>query len=132
MNAKDIRWRQRFENFQKALHPLQKTAAITPLSEIERAALIHFFEIAFELAWKTLKDLLEAERITAKTPRAVIKESFAIDLLPDGALWLRMLDDRNVMAHTYDEATSIKITTTIQESYVPELLRLHALLTKKV
>ena len=57
---KNIRWQQRFSNFEKSFSQLNKAIKIKTPSDTERAGLIQFFEISFELAWKTLKDFLEA------------------------------------------------------------------------
>ena len=72
-NLKDIRWKQRFQNFEKSFKLLQKFIAIDNPDEIARAGGIQFFEMTFELAWKTLKDYLENEKYIAKSPRETIK-----------------------------------------------------------
>ena len=40
MSPKDIRWRQRFTNFEKVVGALERTIQIGPLSEAERGGLI--------------------------------------------------------------------------------------------
>jgi len=55
-NEKDIRWRQRFENFEKAYKLIERTIQIKNPSEAEKGGIIHFYEMAFELSWKMLKD----------------------------------------------------------------------------
>ena len=57
---KTIRWKQRFDNFSKAYAQLNQAIQIQNPNDTERAGLIQFFEVAFELSWKTLKDFLEA------------------------------------------------------------------------
>ncbi len=49
-NQKDIRWKQRFQNFEKAFQLLEKAVKIENLSELERGGLIQFFEMTFELS----------------------------------------------------------------------------------
>jgi len=73
---KEIRWKQRFVNFDKAFQALERTVAIENPSEAERGGLIQFFEMAFELSWKTLKDYLEAGGFQVKSPRDVLKQAF--------------------------------------------------------
>ena len=58
----DIRWQQRFQNYQKALAQLQNAVTLArerPLSLLEKQGLIQAFEYTHELAWKTLKDFLK-------------------------------------------------------------------------
>jgi nucleotidyltransferase substrate binding protein (TIGR01987 family) len=109
MNTQDIRWKQRFSNFKKAYEHLNsgiKIANERDLSNLEEQGLIQAFEFTFELAWKTLKDYLEYQKVEVKFPRGVIKSAFKYDLIDDGEIWLSMLDKRNLMAHTYDEKTA--------------------------
>ena len=72
----DIRWKQRFSNYKRALKQLSNAIKIVPMSEIERAGLIQFFEMTYELAWKLMKDYLEEEGFVVSTPREVIKTGF--------------------------------------------------------
>lgn len=77
----DIRWVQRFQNFDQAVVLLREPIArdVTTLSNLEKEGTIKRFEFVVELAWKTLKDYLEHEGrlIDPVTTRNVIKEMFA-------------------------------------------------------
>ena len=84
MSPKDIRWRQRFTNFEKAVGALERTIQIDSLSEAERGGLIQFFEVAFELAWKTMKDYLEADGFDVRSPRDTLKQAFQNGLVKEG------------------------------------------------
>ena len=119
MSLKDIRWRQRFTNFEKAVGALERTIQIDPLSEAERGGLIQFFEVAFELAWKTMKDYLEADGFDVRSPRDTLKQAFQNGLVKEGHQWLEALEHRNLTAHTYDEAASIAVEKLIRERYFP-------------
>lgn len=116
---KDIRWRQRFENFEKTFKLLEKYSKEETKSELEKAGIIQFFEITFELAWKVLKDYLEAQGFIVKSPRETIKQAFQIEIIEDGHLWIEALSKRNLTTHTYDEAFVEKFVEEIKQVYVP-------------
>ena len=132
MNKKEIRWQQRFRNFKKAFLLLERSVTIESLSEIERAGLIQFFEMTFELGWKMMKDYLEAQGFLVKTPRETIKQAFQIELIDDGQTWLLALEDRNLTTHTYDEETAIQIEKLIREKYFPVMKDLYDRLKAEV
>lgn len=114
MNNKEIRWKQRFTNLEKSFKLLERTNAIENLSEAEKGGLIQFYEICFELSWKTMKDYLESEGFEVKSPREAIKLAFQTGLVKDGELWIQALEDRNLTSHIYDEETINKIVEKIQ------------------
>lgn len=51
MENTDIRWKQRFQNFERSLQYLEQALQITHPDIIQKAGLIQFFEMSFELAW---------------------------------------------------------------------------------
>ena len=77
-NNKDIRWIQRFDSYQCALHALEEAVEISrqrPLTRLEQRGLIQSFEFTHELAWKTLKDFLQYRGVCGagknhETPRS--------------------------------------------------------------
>ena len=125
---KTIRWKQRFENFQKAYLFFESACKKNSYSELERGGVIKSFEFTFELSWKTLKDYLESQGIEEKFPRTIIKTAFQNDIIKDGHTWMEMLDKRNELSHTYDEATSIKAVELITKNYYPEIKQVYIFL----
>ena len=118
MNEKETRWRQRFENFEKAYGQFN-TAILDfeKLSVLEKEGLIQRFEYTFELAWKTLKDYLESQEVVVRFPREVIKAAFHYELIQDGDIWMDMLEQRNLLAHTYNEERFNFAVTKVKEDY---------------
>lgn len=131
----DIRWKQRFQNFDRAVlllrEPMERD--VGTLSNLEKEGTIQRFEFAVELAWKTLKDYLEYEgrTITPVTPRNVIKEAFAGRILRDGQVWIDMLDHRNLLSHTYDEAMFDKAVLAIRDRYLAAIEELRLWLMER-
>lgn len=82
-NTDEIRWQQRLQNFGKALTQLEAACAQKEYSDLERAGLVQIFEFSFELAWKTLKDLLFYEGHDAKSPREVIRTGFETEYMSE-------------------------------------------------
>lgn len=113
----DIRWRQRFENYGKALAQLEEFLAQPQLNKFEAQGLIQCFEYTFELGWKVLKDYLEAQGLSAPTPRAAIQQAFQIGLISNGHAWIDALEKRNLMAHTYDEQRADEAVRLIRTEY---------------
>ena len=118
---KDIRWKQRFSNFERAVLLLERTLQIETPSEAERGGLIQFYEMSFELAWKVMKDYLEDEGFSVKSPRQAIKQAFQSGLLEAGQVWMDALGDRNLTAHTYNEAIALQVVAQIRTHYFPAL-----------
>jgi nucleotidyltransferase substrate binding protein (TIGR01987 family) len=127
MASEDIRWHQRFENLQRALAQLEAAIdahAAEHGNELIGMALIKAYEFSFELSWKTLKDLLHYNGIDASLPREVIKQAFAYELIEEGQIWIDMLEQRNLMAHTYDQSRADTAINLIIGRFWPALRRL--------
>jgi nucleotidyltransferase substrate binding protein (TIGR01987 family) len=132
-NSDEVRWRQRLENFRKALTQLDKACEKESYTDLERAGLVQMFQFTFELAWKTLKDLLFYEGYDIKTPREVIRKSFEVEYLDenDAEALLDGLGKRNLLSHTYEEQTAVEAVQLIKYSYTPTLRRVFATLKRK-
>ncbi len=122
---KDIRWKQRYTNFKKALRQLQKFIDKGELTELEKQGLVKAFEYTYELAWNTLKDFLEYQGYAdIYGSRDVIRYSFSLQLIEDGDGWMDMLKSRNQTSHTYNEETAEEICQAVYKIYYPLFQRL--------
>ena len=121
MPVKDIRWIQRFQNYKKAMSKLAEVAkskTVNELSELEREGLIQRFECTYELAWKTLQDLLEAKGYKNITgPNPVIEQAFQDGYLQDSSAWKQMKKSRDLTSHTYNSETAQDIAEKILAIY---------------
>ena len=128
---KNVRWKQRFQNFEKSFSQLEIALKIKKPSDTERAGLIQFFELSFELAWKTLKDYLEAQGFQVNSPRETLKQAYQAQVINHGEIWIDALDNRNLTVHTYDEATCLKVVDLIRNKYFSILKELYQALKNK-
>jgi len=116
----DIRWQQRFNNYQKAFRQLEKFIAKPDLSELEEQGLIKAFEYTYELAWTTLQDFLKYRgQSDIYGSRDSFRKAFQLGVLDDGELWMDMLKSHNATSHTYNEETARQICKAVKEDYYP-------------
>lgn len=113
-----VRYRQRLENFGKALDNLNEALALKnerALSKLETQGLLKSFEFTYELAWKSMKDYLEYQGITGIVgSRDSFRLALQNSLICNGESWQEMVSDRNLLSHDYDE----KVANAIAERVV--------------
>lgn len=122
---KDIRWKQRLENFSKAVKLLEEIQSLElkQLSQLEKEGIIQRFEYTLELGWKTLKDRMESDGLILDriSPKVVIKEAFQAKYIDQVEIWIEMINDRNLLSHSYDLETFEAIIPSILKNYTPLL-----------
>lgn len=108
------RFAGRKSELQNAVKRLREAAA-QPEGDLVRDAIIQRFEFTFELVRKSLKLCLERQGLDCGGPRSTFKKAFTEGLIhsPDEAdTWMRMLEDRNLTSHAYDELWPRAFTST--------------------
>jgi len=124
----DIRWQQRFNNFEKAYNTF--TDAIEAYESsghdiLYKMALIQSFKFTFELAWKTVRDYMAENGIIANFPTEVIKKGFKFEVINEGEKWIEMLKARNSTAHEYNQDKFNEIFDNISHKYITALAELY-------
>lgn len=139
----DIRWKQRFSNYLKALGKLQQSVNFIkqqpPVPESEhvliemlREGLIQRFEYTHELAWNVMKDYAEYQGNTnVGGSRDATREAFRLKLIEDGHAWMDMIGSRNLTSHTYNEAVANEIYQKIITVYFPAFEAFGEVMRKK-
>jgi len=142
--TEDIRWEQRFLNYNKALKKLAEAIGYIKididdnstdvvLGEIIKEGLIQRFEYTFEMAWNVMKDYARYQGNTeVGGSRDAIRYAFSIDLISDGDLWMDMVNSRIKTTHTYDEKTAQEIYSKIVSKYYSEFVRFHKVMKRKL
>jgi nucleotidyltransferase substrate binding protein (TIGR01987 family) len=101
-------------SFERALARLDDVLA-QPRDEYMRDSAIQRFEFTFELFWKALKARCEADGVRVSSPREALRGGFQLGLLPDDEAIFRMLEDRNLTSHTYNETVADGIYSRLAE-----------------
>lgn len=137
---KDIRWKQRFSNYRRALKQLEKAVGIferkdivdNDFYEIAREGLIQCFEFTHELSWKVMKDYAEHQGIMEIFgSRDAIRYSLRLGLIDDEQ-WIDTVKDRNVTSHHYDNETAQKISDHIINTYYPLFVKFEKVMLEKM
>ena len=119
---KDVRWKQRFSNFRKALDRFEQAIRENSQERLAQEGLIQRFEYTFELAWKCLQDLLQESGLAeVRGPRPVLEQAFQDGLISDGVLWMEMLRARNESTHLYDEQIFLNIYLRTRDDFLKPL-----------
>ena len=136
--SENIRWKQRFNNFEKAFNLLKSVfeeKEIEELSLLEQEGVVQRFEYTYELAWKTLKDYLEYNGSLNNidiSPRNIFKEAYSAKIIKNQDDFIDMMLSRNLLSHTYDFARFKEIIIKIENDYLNVLEDLHNFFVNKL
>ncbi len=108
------------ENYEKALKKLHEFLSEPIVNDRDRAGIIKAFEFTFELSWETIQKICQEEQLEAGGPRSIIKHGFSLNIIENEneAIWLQMLEDRNLMSHTYREQVSKMVAERIEKDHI--------------
>lgn len=132
--TEDIRWIQRFDNFQRSLKQLEMAFEMMEqreLNDLEKQGVIQAFEYNYELAWNVIKDFYQYQGVTdIQGSRDAFRLAFERGLIADGDIWLDMVKKRQLTVHTYNEETSKLILQAIVDDYYYQFEQLKKTLLK--
>ncbi|MEM8893904.1 MAG: HI0074 family nucleotidyltransferase substrate-binding subunit [Bacteroidota bacterium] len=143
----DIRWKQRYENLEKAFQRLSQSidnferswymelrkneennlltdrqfADLQDL-DLKREGIVQRFEYTYELFINTLRDLFIHIGITKddiRGPRDVLSQALKDHWIDDHDGWRSMMKSRNLTSHTYDQSIADAISEDISSKYLP-------------
>lgn len=96
-----------------------------------RDGVIQRFEFCTELAWKSTREYMLAQGyVDINSPKSVMKQAYADNLIDDDQAWLALLYARNLTSHIYDENTANDIFDDIKNKYLTLLKQLLRKLSK--
>lgn len=112
------RLQQFMSDYGRALGELEEAASWTDVDKPHRDSTILRFVLVYEVAWKTMMFALAEVGTGVDTPRDAFRQAYRQHWIDDDTLWLGMIRDRNLVTHTYREATAVAVYERIK-SYVP-------------
>jgi nucleotidyltransferase substrate binding protein (TIGR01987 family) len=126
MENKDIRWKQRFTNYERAFKRLHEAMMEEELNELERNGLVQRFEFTLELAWKTTKDFLAEKGFNFKpSPKDTFRQAQASEYITYAQALIDGLDLRNELSHDYDGNKFEKAEAQLRNETFPALESLY-------
>ena len=91
------------------------------------------FSITFDLAWKTMKDILIEHYaiidFVAGSPREILMKAFQAGMI-SGDEWIQMLEIRNQLTHDYDGEIVKTHCQTIVQTYINKFEKFQAWVEK--
>lgn len=145
-SEQDIRWEQRFSNYNKAFKKLSEAIEYVKnnfdekeiedteevLEEIIKEGLIQRFEYTYEMAWNVMKDYaLYQGNSEVGGSRDAIRNAFSLNLISDGDIWMDMIKSRIKTSHTYNEEIAQEIYKKIINDYYPAFLKFQEVMESK-
>lgn len=130
----ELRWQQRFANFDKAYRNFMQIADrdLDDLSDLEKEGFVQRFEYTVELAWKTLKDYLMEQGFDLASPKEVIRQAFQNEIITDGEVWIEALNRRNLSSHTYNAQVLEQTLAFLRAEFYPVIEKMHTYLKNEL
>ena len=91
-----------------------------PFDNVILTGLVGLYEICFEQAWKMMKEILDThgfEEGATGSPKTILKTAYKAGMIRDEESWLRALQERNNVSHSYNRAIAIEIVSQAKENF---------------
>ncbi len=129
----NLRWIQRFENFNSAFAKLEEAVQRPDLNELEENGLIQRFEFTVEIAWKTLRDfLIDQGYQTGTSPKEVFRFAAKEEIIQSAEPFFNCLETRNQLSHDYSQSKFEASVKHIREDLFPHLKSLRDTLRNRL
>lgn len=119
----DIRWKQRFQNFENAYSTFVRMVdrhEKTPDDEAVQMALVQSFEFTFEMSWNVMKDYLENEGYNeVGNSKQAVRVAFQAGLITSPEEWMDAIRMRNLSSHTYNQQILQETVAFIAQIFFP-------------
>ena len=104
---------KKYENFCSSLGNMKDIYNYEePYDNVVLTGLVGLYEITFEQSWKMMKEILQNhgyEEGATGSPKIILKTAYKAGMIKDEELWLRALQARNNVTHSYNQKIALGI-----------------------
>ena len=112
---------KKYENFCFALSNMKEIFNYEePYDTVILTGLVGLYKICFEQSWKMMKEILEVhgyEEGATGSPKIILKTAYKAGMIKDEELWLRALQERNNVTHSYNRKVAFEIVAQAKEKF---------------
>ena len=106
---------KKYENFCSSLGNMKDIYNYKePYDNVVLTGLVGLYEITFEQSWKMMKEILQNhgyEEGATGSPKIILKTAYKAGMIKDEELWLRALQARNNVTHSYNQKIALSIVS---------------------
>lgn len=112
---------RKYENFCASLSNMKEIYNYEePYDTVILTGLVGLYELCFEQSWKMIKEILEChgyEESATGSPKIILKTAYKAGMIKNEDIWLRALQERNNVAHAYNQKIALGIVTQAKEDF---------------
>ena len=112
---------KKYENFCQALTNMKEIYNYEePYDTVVLTGLVGLYELCFEQSWKMVKEILENhgyEEGATGSPKTILKTAYQAGMIKDEELWLHALQERNNVAHSYNQKIALEIVKMAKDNF---------------
>lgn len=98
---------------------LEEALNINEPSLLQKAGIIHYFEICYHLSFKLIILSVEEQGfVDIKSPRSAIMKAIDIGLIKNGQDWVEIFDDIKLIPQAYEEEIANQLILLIRNKYI--------------
>lgn len=112
---------RKYENFCDSLANMKEIYNYEePFDNVVLTGLVGLYELCFEQSWKMMKEILQShgyEEGSTGSPKIILKTAFSAGMIKNEELWLRALQERNNVTHSYNKRIALEIVAAAKDSF---------------
>ena len=112
---------KKYENFCSSLGNMKDIYNYEePYDNVVLTGLVGLYEITFEQSWKMMTEILQNhgyEEGATGSPKIILKTAYKAGMIKDEELWLRALQARNNVTHSYNQKIALGIVSEAKNEF---------------